>query len=116
MERRRAIAELLREALRIGANVGEAIKEAEKELSRAVLGEVLKPLEEELVKSIYALKAQPQPTLEELKAEIARSLGLSESGDLFAELERAIRGCESASAERMRERPTEVVGESGDSR
>ncbi|MEM0340450.1 MAG: hypothetical protein QXN05_04335 [Acidilobaceae archaeon] len=116
MERRRALLEILKEVLRAGTTLEEVVKRTEKEVTRAFLEEVVKPIEEELVKSFYEIKVEVQPAAEKLRAEIAKAMGLSESGDLFEELRRALRSSESSYVERMRERTTETAGRVEDSR
>lgn len=116
MERRQALLEILKEVLKAGAALEEVVKRTEREVTKAFLEEVLKPVEEEIVKSFYEIRAEAQPAAEKLRAEIARAMGLSESGDLLEELRRALYSGESPPAERLRKRTAETARGAEDSR
>lgn len=107
MERRRALLEILREAVRISGGLAETMRELEKEVYRNLLEDVVKTVSDEVVKAFYEIKIQKQPSIEELKAEIAKAMGLENSGDLLEELRRILRSSEVTHSERVRESSSE---------
>ncbi|MEM0092862.1 MAG: hypothetical protein QW753_00625 [Thermofilum sp.] len=100
------------ELARLLAKLSRALGSVRGAAEEALLGELKRAAGEELARALYGFKPPRQPKPEELKAEIARLLGLNEVGDLAEELERALRGSESSRAERVRERPAGAAGES----
>jgi hypothetical protein len=101
LERRRALLEALREAARV---VGGLVRELE-EIRGEVVGVVeeatgvaLRP-ETRMLRGLYDFSPPPQPSLEELRVLVARSLGLDDPGGLEEWLRRGL-GVGGSGAER----------------
>ena len=77
-ERRKALRELLRLLAREAGEIKETVGEARREVVRSLEGALDMPLTEEgrLVRSLYDFTPPPQPSLEELRVLVARSLGV----------------------------------------
>ncbi|MCX8196439.1 MAG: hypothetical protein N3F67_05140 [Acidilobaceae archaeon] len=113
MEKREEILRLLASLLKGGAALEEAVRSLERELLEALLGDMKRQLGEEALRAFYELRTPAQPSAEELKAEIARAMGL-EGEDLYEALRRALRGSEGARSDEVREGAPQGSGEAED--
>ncbi|MCS7107584.1 MAG: hypothetical protein NZ902_05740 [Acidilobaceae archaeon] len=111
MSKREDLIKALIELVRGGMAVEEALRNYEREIAEAFLGEARRQLEEELMRTFYTIRRPPQPSAEELKGEIAKALGLEEAEDLLDGLRRALRGSEGSRAEQLREGAPEAAGD-----
>ncbi|BES80556.1 hypothetical protein [Pyrodictium abyssi] len=96
-ERRRALIEGLRGLIRLGSQAAEAVDEVRQEILGALeeaLGIELTP-EKRVLRSLYSFNPPRQPSLEELRALIARSMGL-EDGSQLEEYLRGLGGAQEA--------------------
>ena len=98
-ERRRALIEGLRGLIRLGSRAAEAVDKVRQEILGAfeeALGIELTP-EKRVLRSLYSFNPPRQPSLEELRALIARSMGL-EDGSRLEECLRGLGGAQEANS------------------